>query len=322
MRKVLPCLLILTLLLSGCGSKEYVVRDFMLNTEVSITVYNGNKKAAESALDLCRTYEKIFSRTDPESELYRLNSREITTVSDELAEVIALGLEYAAISDGALDITMGGVSNLWDFTSSTPSVPADEHVKRQLSHTGWQGISVKGNSITFSDSETTVDLGAIAKGYIADRLAEHLENEGVTSAMINLGGNIYCLGNKPDGSDFQIGIQYPYEARNEVIGGVVVQNGSVVTSGIYERCFTENGKLYHHLLDPDTGYPVDNELLAVSIVSDRSVDGDALSTACFVLGLEDGTALVEKIEGVEALFITKDYTVHYTNGLEGVFFEA
>ena len=323
MRKLPLWLLVLGLLLSGCGRTAGPVQasGFLLNTTVSVRIYQGGDRAtARAALDLCAEYEKMFSRTDPDSELYRLNHREIDQVSDELARVIALGLDYGRRTGGAFDITMGGVSELWDFTAEDPQVPDREEAARRLAHTGWETVTVEGNTVTFSDPETVLDLGGVAKGYIADRLADFLRGEGVTSAVIDLGGNLYCLGQRPDGAPFQVGVQYPYEERMTAIGGLPARDLSVVTSGMYERAFTLDGKLYHHILDPDTGWPVENELLAVSIVSERSVDGDVLATACFVLGLEAGMALVEETEGVEAVFITDDFQVHLSTGLEGVFY--
>ena len=183
-------------------------------------------------------------------------------------------------------------------------------------------MALNGNTVTFSDPETIIDLGGIAKGYIADRMAEYLRGEGVTSAIIDLGGNLYCLGTKPGGQLFQVGIQYPYEDRQTVIGSLPAEDLSVVTSGVYERCFTVDGKLYHHILDTTTGYPVENDLLSVTIISDASVDGDALSTSCFALGMEAGMSLIENLEGVEAIFITNDFATHITSGLEGVFQSA
>lgn len=321
MRKLSVCLLLLALLLSGCGDKSYIYQDFLLNTEVSVTVYrSGDRAAAQASLELCGRYETIFSRTDPDSELYRLNRRELTTVSSELAQVISLGLDYARLTGGAFDITMGSVSALWDFSAADPQVPSPEETAAALSHTGWETVSVEGNTVIFTDPETVLDLGGIAKGYIADRMADYLREQGVSAAIISLGGNLYCLGEKAGGDPFQVGIQYPYEERSQVIGGLPASNQSVVTSGVYERCFTAGGKLYHHILDPETGWPVENALLAVSIVSETSVDGDALSTACFVLGLEAGLDLIEATEGVEAVFITDDFQIHLSSGLEGVFY--
>ena len=323
MRKLLPAIVLLSLLLSGCGNRQPVVREaFLLDTFVSVTLYDGSEETAQGALDLCRRYEAVFSRTDPDSELCRLNCREISQVSDELAEVIALGLDYARLTDGAFDITAGSVTSLWDFSAETPQVPDPAAVAEGLTHVGWEKVSLTGNTVVFSDPETIIDLGGIAKGYIADRMAAYLREEGVASAIIDLGGNLYCLGTKPGGQPFQVGIQYPYEDRQTVIGSLPAEDLSVVTSGVYERCFTVDGTLYHHILDTATGYPVENDLLSVTIVSGASVDGDALSTACFALGREAGTALIESRENVEAIFITDDFAVHITSGLEGVFQSA
>lgn len=323
MRKLLPAIVLLSLLLSGCGNRQPVVReDFLLDTFVSVTLYDGSEETAQGALDLCRRYEAVFSRTDPDSELCRLNCREISQVSDELAEVIALGLDYARLTDGAFDITAGSVTSLWDFSAETPQVPDPAAVAEGLAHVGWEKVSLTGNTVVFSDPETIIDLGGIAKGYIADRMAAYLREEGVTSAIIDLGGNLYCLGTKPGGQPFQVGVQYPYEDRQTVIGSLPAEDLSVVTSGVYERCFTVDGTLYHHILDTATGYPVENDLLSVTIVSGASVDGDALSTACFALGREAGTALIESRENVEAIFITDDFAIHITSGLEGVFQSA
>lgn len=308
MRKLLPCILLLSLLLPGCGNKQPVVQEaFLLDTFVSVTLYDGDEEQAQGTLDLCRSYEDIFSRTDPDSELYRLNHREITQVSNDLAEVIALGLDYAARTSGAFDITTGSITSLWDFSAETPQIPDPAAVSEGLTHVGWEKVDLNGNTVTFSDPGTMIDLGGIAKGYIADRMADYLRQEGVTSAIIDLGGNLYCLGTKPGGDPFQVGIQYPYEDRQTVIGSLPASDLSVVTSGVYERCFTVDGKLYHHILDTSTGYPVENDLLSVTIVSDASVDGDALSTACFALGLEEGIALIENTEGAEAVFVTDDF---------------
>lgn len=323
MRKLLPCILLLALLLSGCGGPQPLIReDFLLDTFVSVTLYDGSEEQAQGALNLCRSYENIFSRTAPDSELYRLNHREISQVSDDLAEVIALGLDYAQLTGGAFDITTGSITSLWDFASDTPQVPDPAAVKEGLAHVGWEKVALDGNTVTFSDPETIIDLGGIAKGYIADRMAEYLRGEGVTSAIIDLGGNLYCLGTKPGGQPFQVGIQYPYEDRQTVIGSLPAEDLSVVTSGVYERCFSVDGKLYHHILDTTTGYPVENDLLSVTIISDASVDGDALSTSCFALGMEAGMSLIENLEGVEAIFITNDFATHITSGLEGIFQSA
>lgn len=160
-----------------------------------------------------------------------------------------------------------------------------------------------------------IDLGAIAKGYIADRLKDFLVENQVTSATIDLGGNILCVGDKPDGSAFRIGIRQPFGDQGSPMLVVPVSGWSVVTSGIYERYFEEDGTLYHHILNPSTGYPCENNLLSVTILSEHSVDGDALSTTCFSLGLSDGMALIDSLDEIYAVFVTDDYNIHYSEGL-------
>ena len=169
--------------------------------------------------------------------------------------------------------------------------------------------------ITLPSDDIQFDVGAIAKGYIADRLKDFLVKKGVNSAIINLGGNVLCIGSKPDGTPFKVGIQKPFADRNETEAVMDIAGKSVVSSGIYERCFKQGGKLYHHILNPQTGYPYDNGLISVTIISDQSVDGDALSTTCFALGLKDGLKFAEK-KGVQAVFITEDYELHYTDGFQ------
>ena len=140
-----------------------------------------------------------------------------------------------------------------------------------------------------------------------------MEN-GVESAVINLGGNVLCVGSRPDGTPFRVGLQRPFADRNETIATIEVSDLSVVSSGIYERYFEQDGQLYHHILDPATGYPCENNLVAVTILSEESTDGDGLSTTCFALGLEKGMELIESLENVEAMFITEDNELHYSSG--------
>ena len=306
---------------SGCGKgteSQTVSRStLLLDTVVTITLYGGGDEALiEECFDRCRAYEKIFSRTDPESELYALNEAGSMEVSDDLLSVIKTAVEYGRLSGGAFDVTMGGVSDLYAFSSEEPRVPEEGELAEALCHVGYEKLLVEGNVVTLTDRDAVIDLGAIAKGYIADRLGEFLLERGQESAVIDLGGNILCVGAKPDGSAFRVGLQYPFEERSETIGVVEVSGMSVVTSGVYERSFEADGVFYHHILDPDTGLPVENGLLAVSILSPRSVDGDALSTVCFALGLEEGMALIDSLEEVYAVFITEDMQMHPSAGFE------
>ena len=323
--------------LSGCSaqtkSEENTAADsqepisataIKLNTAVTVTIYDSNdKNLLTECMNLCDKYEKIFSRTASDSELYQLNHRELAPVegtentyqvSDDLAELVSEGLDYSELSKEAFDIAIEPLTSLWDFTAEDPQVPEDSLIQAALPKCDYHNISVDKdkNEITLKTDDTAIELGAIAKGYIADRLKDYLVSQNVKSAIINLGGNVLCIGEKPDNSAFKIGIQKPFADRSETIAVMDIKDKSVVSSGIYERCFEQNGTLYHHLLNPETGYPCDNGLIAVTIISDKSVDGDALSTTCFALGLEDGMKLAESLDDVQAFFVTSDYEIHYT----------
>ena len=338
------------LLFTGCGNitdtdsfnnenEPISISSIKLNTAVQITIYDSQDKALlDDCLALCDKYELIFSRTNEKSELYKLNHRKDTSdkdtntdrqttpypvsgtadtwhISEDLAALLSEGLDITRESDGAFDIAIAPLTSLWDFTAEDPKVPDDAAIQKALPLCSSDGVTIDGQDITLPSDDIQFDVGAIAKGYIADRLKDFLVKKGVKSAIINLGGNVLCIGSKPDGTPFKIGIQKPFADRNETEAVMDITGKSVVSSGIYERCFKQDGKLYHHILNPQTGYPYDNGLISVTIISDQSVDGDALSTTCFALGLEDGLKFAEK-KGVQAVFITEDYELHYTDGFQ------
>lgn len=295
---------------------------FLLNTVVTITIYDGENiddpyQLIQKCFALCTQYENLFSRTIEESDVSKINKSngQPVSVSEETAELIELALDYSVKSQGAFDITIASASTLWDFQTENPVPPLSEQLEEAASHIHYQAISLNGNQVTLSDPNASIDLGGIAKGYIADKAAAFLRENGVTSAILNLGGNIYVIGSRPDKKPFLIGIQKPFETRSEVMGAVSVSDKSIVTSGIYERFFRFNETLYHHILDPKTGWPIENNLLSVTIISDRSVDGDALSTTCFVLGLDQGMEFIESLDGIDAIFITKDNELHFSSGI-------
>ena len=336
------------LLFTGCGNitdtdsfnnenEPISISSIKLNTAVQITIYDSQDKALlDDCLALCDKYELIFSRTNENSELYKLNHRKDTSdedsnavgqttpypvsgtadtwhISEDLASLLSEGLDITRESDGAFDIALAPLTSLWDFTAEDPKTPDDADIQKALPLCSSDDVTINGQDITLPSDDIQFDVGAIAKGYIADRLKDFLVKKSVKSAIINLGGNVLCIGSKPDGTPFKIGIQKPFADRNETEAVMDITGKSVVSSGIYERCFKQNGKLYHHILNPKTGYPYDNSLISVTIISDQSVDGDALSTTCFALGLEDGLKFAEK-KGVQAVFITEDYELHYTDG--------
>lgn len=321
---LLICLILVTFLISSIllrkKNSDPVMRStFLLDTIVSITLYGEEDEKLnliEGAFALCREYEQLFSRTIETSDISRINNRSSSssaiTVAEPTAELLRAGLEYSILSDGAFDITIGGLTSLWDFQAKTPSLPSDEEIRQALSLVGFEKLHVDGVEVLIDTPGTALDTGAIAKGYIADRLKEYLISEGETSGVISLGGNILVIGSKPDGNTYKIGIQKPFEDRNETIASVEIRDMSVVSSGIYERNFTIDGKNYHHILNPATGYPYENGLVSVTILSPFSIDGDALSTVCFSLGLQKGMELVNSMPDIHAVFITDDYVLHYS----------
>lgn len=316
-----PCLFLL--FLTGCQrtSEPVSKSGFYFDTAVTITIYgteDGIKKETllDECFSLCEKYEKMLSRTVEGSDIYRINHAggETVEVSEETAALLEKALSYSRMADGVFDCTIAPLSALWDFHSGDPVKPTAQDISEALSHVGFQNILLDGVNVTLTDEKAALDLGGIAKGYIADRLKDFLKSSGTTSALIDLGGNILALGGKPDGSAFQIGVRRPFDDGGTPAAAVPVSDCSLVTSGVYERYFEEDGRLFHHLLNPFDGYPFDNGLYSVSILCDSSVDADALSTSCFGLGLEKGLELVESLDGVEALFITDEYELHYSSG--------
>lgn len=314
---------------SDNNSGEYISKtDFLLNTVVTVSLYD---KQEESLLDGCfaliRKYETIFSRTLENSELYSLNhglapvvtqsGDSITySVSEELADLLQYAMQYSELSGGAFDLSVAPITSLWEFQTDDPVLPDPVKLAQALSLVDYRNLQLKGKEITFAKPGIEIDLGAIAKGYIADQVKSYLITNGVKSALINLGGNVLCVGEKSKQVPFLVGIQKPYADRNVTVAVMKINDLSVVSSGVYERFFKLNGRTYHHILDPKTGYPYDNGLISVTILSKKSVDGDGLSTSCFALGLEKGLALIESLPDTYAVFITEDYKLHYSAGFQ------
>lgn len=343
-KKISFFLLLVTLLplLGGCGTNmEPISRTgFYFDTVIQITIYDVKKEQClDECMQLAESYEKMLSPTVEGSDIWNINHSggKPVTVSDETAALLNTALTYCEMTEGRIDLTMETVSALWDFhtdeavsgpaASSASTVPEISSVRptnrvpeqaailEALGHVDYHNLLIENNTVILLDPKSRISLGFIAKGYIADQLKEYLLSQNIESAIINLGGNLLAVGQRPDGSPFQFGIQMPFEAQGTPITALPVSDRSVVSSGVYERYFYQDDTLYHHILDTTNGYPVQNTLLGVTILSDSSTMGDALSTTCFILGPEEGMRLVESLEDVEAVFITKDYTLHYSSGL-------
>lgn len=306
-------ILLSTILLIGCNltTKEPISKTgIYFDTVISIDIYDSNNTSLlEQCFEYCREFEETVSRTIATSEIYQINhaNGNPVEVSDVTLELLQKGVKYGELTNGKFDITVAPLSELWDFKNNTGTVPNEQDIKEALSHVNYKNIVIDGNMVSLSDPKAAIDLGGIAKGYMADRLKEYLMKEGIESALINLGGNILAIGSKPDGTPFNLGIQKPFEKQGVTITSVKTVDSSVVSSGVYERYFEKDNVIYHHILDTKTGYPCDTGLLGITILSEKSVDGDALSTSCLTLGLADGMKLIESLDGVEAIFITEDY---------------
>jgi len=272
----------------------------LLDTVCTITVFDpAGQPLIKEALDLCAEYEALFSRTVEGSDIWRINHAEgaPVTVAEQTAELLQAGLEYGVFSGGRFDITVGRLSVLWDFNGS-PAVPSPEDLAAARDTVDFRQVFIDGTTVRMGNEEARLDLGGIAKGYIADQLAAFLKERGVKSAIVDLGGNIVTVGVKPDNTLWRIGIEQPFSDRSEIVGSIDIGEASIVTSGIYERQFTENGVLYHHILDPATGMPSESDVVSVTIVSESSTVGDALSTIVILLGSEKSAPLLERTPGL------------------------
>ena len=318
---------------AGCAGKtqEPVVRQsFYFDTVCSIAVYDMEKmseesaaKAIEAAFKLCSRYESLLSRTVEGTDIYRINHAggEPVECDPETIEVISKGLYYSELSGGAFDITIGKVTDLWDFHAEEPQVPDADALKKAVTTVGWEKVIVDGNTVTLTDPETHIDLGGIAKGFIADRIGEALIGNGVTSAVISLGGNVVCIGDKiENGAEkpFRVGIEKPYSGQSEIVGVVETTDETVVTSGVYERYFEKDGRQYHHILDATTGYPAESDIVGVTLKAERgrSADCDALATIFLILGKDKAVRLAEETDGIEAFFILTDGSFVSTEGMK------
>lgn len=288
----------------------YQRNSFSLNTAISITIYDNIKaNDANVILDECMAiisnYENLFSKTIPDSDVSKINdpNNKSVVVSDETADLLTKSLYFAQISDGAVDPTVGALSSLWDITGEAKTPPTDSEILSALKNVNYKDLVIDENTVTKLNDNIKVDLGFIAKGYIADRLKEYLIESNIKSAIINLGGNVLCIGTKPDGSSFKIGIQDPLK-RSDYITSLEVIDSTLVSSGNYERFFEYNQKKYHHILSTETGYPVDSGLSQVTIICNDSTTADALSTLCFILGYDKATKfLSEYYPDVQAIFV-------------------
>lgn len=310
----------------GCKSKndnEPISRtELFMGTSIKVTLYDGgSEKILDKAFDKIVELENLVSINKSNTEIDNLNKNsgiKAVKLSEDSFNIVKKGLEYSKLSNGDYDITIGPLVKLWSIGLPEAKVPTKKEISQAIKSIDYSNVYIDENNreVFLKEKGMMLDLGSIAKGYAADEIAKILKEEGVNSAIIDLGGNIYALGYKKENNKWKIGIQDPFTDRGNAIGTVTVANKSVVTSGIYERYIEKNGKKYHHILNPKTGYPYETNIAGVSIISDKSIDGDALSTLVFTKGIDKGIEFVNKIDGVDAIFITNDKKVYVTDGIK------
>ncbi|WP_151732927.1 FAD:protein FMN transferase ['Paenibacillus yunnanensis' Narsing Rao et al. 2020] len=307
------------------GVKTLTQTFYIYDTVVNIKII-GDSAEQRNMDDIAAMLERMdteFSRTKQDGEVYAVNQaagKEAVAVSDETLDLIKQSIKYGEEMDGLFDVTIGPLVDLWNIGSDGASVPAQADIDQAVSLTNYKDIIIDeaAKTVKLAKEGMVMDLGGIGKGYAADRIADYLKEEGLNSAMINLGGSsIIALGTKPGEVPWNIGLQDPDKSRGTQMGTIKIADEVIDASGVYERYFIQDGVRYHHILDPRTGFPAQNGLKSITIMSPNATDADALSTGVFLMGLEDGIKYLESLpEKVDAFFITGDNKIYATSGIK------
>ncbi len=303
MKKFLSLLVVmaLTFTLTSCADKKITRQSFAFDTVLTITADEKYQDEISEAFRMCQDYELIFSRTNEGSELYKLNAGTLDAPSQKLKNVIEFSLTMSEFTDGAFDVTITPLVDLWNIKERT-TPPTDDEIKKAQEKVDYKKVTLE----PFSLGGTSLDMGAVAKGYIADKLVEHFKSKGVDDAIIDLGGNVAIIG------EHTVGIRDP-KNPDSVFAVMTIKDKSAVTSGGYQRYFEHDGKRYHHIIDPRTGRSADSGIASVTVVSPASVFADALSTSIYILG-EDALSLCSNFPYTDAIIIKEDGTVITTDG--------
>ncbi len=307
--------------------EKYQISTFAFDTVLDIVIYSNNENEANKILkkaeEICYYYDNLLNKTKNDSLVYKLNENKKHTLNNSkedeiLLEIINKSIYYSEITNGYFDITISPLVELWGIGDGRNVIPNKNDIENSMNLINYKNIEVTNNEILLEE-RTTIDVGGIAKGFIADEVKQLLVDNDVKYGLLNFGGNVLTIGDKPSGDSYVIGLRNPHGNISDIIGTVKVKDKSVVTSGVYERFFMFDGVRYHHILDPKTGFPSNNGLLSVTIISEHSIDGDAFSTSLFLLGVEDGLNLVNGVEGIEAMFITKSGDYIYSENFKDVY---
>lgn len=319
LKKIL--ILLLSLTLCGCTEKNTdpepeSAEFFAMDTYITVTAY-GDKSALSEAENRVKELEKLLSVTDENSEIYAINHGSSVELSSDTKNVISFALDMANATNGALEPTIYPVLKAWGFTTNNYRIPESDEISRLLRNVGYERVNITDNSLSLP-KDMELDLGAVAKGYAGDEAIKVLKEHGVTSALINLGGNVQTVGTKPNGDLWRVGLKAPWSEGN--IGVLEISDSAVITSGNYQRYFTgEDGKKYHHIIDTSTGSPADSGLTSVTVVGRKGKMCDALSTALFVMGADDAIEYWRHNDHFEMILITNKNEIFLTEGLESSF---
>ena len=308
---------------SVTDTEEYQKNLFAMDTYMTFKAYGSDsEKALDDAVNMVSELEKLLSVTDSSSEIYKINSNSGSSVevSDTVMNLISNSIQFSNQTDGAFDISIYPVLKEWGFTTKDYKVPSQETLDKLLENVDYNKIEIDTeNSTVALANGMEIDLGGIAKGYAGQQAAELLKSNGVDSAIINMGGNVQTVGSKYDGSDWKVAIRDP-DDESKYIGYVTVSDKAVITSGGYERYFEDdNGNVWWHILNPQTGYPADSGIVSVTVIGDNGMMCDALSTALFVMGIEKSSAYWHEYGGFEAIFVTDNNELYITSGLKDDF---
>lgn len=317
MKKILLFCLAAVLLLSACGDKEESITIYAMDTVMQLSAFGKNAEAAlrEAEAEILRL-DGLWRRGSDKSEVYALNAKGEAEVSPDTADVIARALEISDATGGVFDITVAPVMDIWGFYGGSFRVPSDGEIAEKLAKVSYKNVSAEGGHITLCGG-AQVDLGGIAKGFAADRVEEIFRKNGVKSGIISLGGNVRAVGAKPNGKKWTVAVQNP--SGEGYVGTLAVESTAVVTSGSYQRCFERDGVIYHHIIDTSTGRPAESGVSSVTVISADGTLADGLSTALFVMGVEEGTQYWRRHGGFEVIFITDGGEIYVTEGAAAMF---
>ena len=317
----LSSVLLVTPVMAEAQVEKYSNTDFAMDTVVSETLYTtGDDINSKLTSVLTDVETNLLSWTNEDSQIYKVNASDgkDTEISGELSGYLERILKISRDSDGAFDPTIGKLIRLWDIGGEDQRIPGEDEIRNVLKDSGYEKVSLAGNNISM-DEGCSLDLGAAGKGIGCDSVLEYLKSQkDVTAALMNLGGSsVMTYGSKPDGSSWNVAVTDPRAENDDEYLGVVALNGTefLSTSGDYEKYFIEDGVRYHHIMDPSTGYPAKSGVTGVTVVCDTGLEADALSTACFVLGVEKGSELLKKYSA-DGLFVDEDHHVYLTDGMK------